>query len=700
MLCVGNPDVSGGIPPGDQGFFKQLFELSPDPAWVLDGNRFVDCNQAAIKTLGYSGRDELLNVHPAKLSPVRQPDGEDSYGKAERMMAIAKDRGLHRFEWLHTRADGSAFPAEVTLSRVRLSDRQVFYCVWRDISERKDSEQALKQSLKLLAETERVGNVGGWEFNIDTGIQTWTEQLYRIHEVDVELVPTVENGIGFYSPEFRPMVKEAVRRAVEHGERFGFDAVIITAKGNRRNVHATGIPDLEHRRIYGFFQDVTERIQAEAELHNANRRWQTTFDTTLDAICLLSSDQKILQANASMAALTGISVENMIGRHCWEIVHGTSQPIPQCPLKRARRSLNREQTELQIGNRWLNVTVDPVLGHAQAFQGAVHTIRDITEHRLAQEALAHSQQQYDKLVSKIPFGTYILRSRQDGSFALDFVSPRAAELFGISAERLLADATAVFQAIHPDDRDAFISLNQEGIVHLRPFEWTGRVQSEGQVRFFHIGSTPDPQVNGDVLWLGIAEDITERRHLEEQVRQLAFYDPLTLLSNRRVLTERLDQALLESKRSRHYGALIFLDLDKFKSLNDSHGHAAGDLLLVQAARRMKACVREIDTVARYGGDEFVVMMSDLNEDKAVSIALAVSAAEKIRAALAEPYRLAAKPSALADDVLEHHCTASIGLVVFIDREGTQDDFLRLADAAMYQAKKAGSNLIRVSQTTG
>ena len=99
-----------------QGWFKQLFESSPDPTWIIDGNRFVECNDAAVRALGYTSREALLNVHPSKLSPPKQPDGQDSYVKAESMMAIAKDKGLHRFEWMHTRADGTNFDAEVTLS--------------------------------------------------------------------------------------------------------------------------------------------------------------------------------------------------------------------------------------------------------------------------------------------------------------------------------------------------------------------------------------------------------------------------------------------------------------------------------------------------------------------------------------------------------------------------------------------------------
>ncbi len=131
---------------GDHSRFKQLFDLSPDPTWIIDGNRFVECNEAAVRTLGYTNRDEFLNVHPSKLSPPNQPNGEDSFVKAERMMALAKDKGLHRFEWIHTRADATNFVAEVTLSAIELGGRQIIYCVWRDITERKRSEDALRQS--------------------------------------------------------------------------------------------------------------------------------------------------------------------------------------------------------------------------------------------------------------------------------------------------------------------------------------------------------------------------------------------------------------------------------------------------------------------------------------------------------------------------------------------------------------------------
>jgi diguanylate cyclase (GGDEF)-like protein len=139
---------------------------------------------------------------------------------------------------------------------------------------------------------------------------------------------------------------------------------------------------------------------------------------------------------------------------------------------------------------------------------------------------------------------------------------------------------------------------------------------------------------------------------------------------------------------------MFLDLDNFKSLNDLYGHASGDLLLIEAAQRLSRCVREADTVARFGGDEFVVMINELAADRTSSGAQARLIAEKIRATLSEPYRLTVKREGKTEIHHDHHCTVSIGVALFIDHLLSQDDILLLADTAMYQAKEDGRNTVR------
>lgn len=195
--------------------------------------------------------------------------------------------------------------------------------------------------------------------------------------------------------------------------------------------------------------------------------------------------------------------------------------------------------------------------------------------------------------------------------------------------------------------------------------------------------------------MGITEDITERKQAEEQVHRLAFFDTLTQLPNRRLLIDRLGQAMAAGKRSRRYGAVMFLDLDNFKLLNDTYGHDMGDLLLIEVARRITGCLREMDTVARFGGDEFVVMLRELDVKEDRSLRKAGIVAEKIRIALAEPYLLVRKQADGVETTVKHHCTSSIGVVVFVGNDASLEDVLKWADMAMYQAKAAGRNTIRL-----
>ncbi len=180
-------------------------------------------------------------------------------------------------------------------------------------------------------------------------------------------------------------------------------------------------------------------------------------------------------------------------------------------------------------------------------------------------------------------------------------------------------------------------------------------------------------------------DITERKKAEEDISRLAFYDSLTGLPNRRLLVDRLQHALANSARNDRHGAIMFIDLDNFKGINDTKGHDCGDVILVEVARRLLSCVREGDTVARLGGDEFVVMLEELDSEAEHAATQAEEVGEKIRAAINQPYLLKGE---------QHHSTASIGISLFVDRTTTSDTLLKNADIAMYQAKGAGRNAVR------
>jgi diguanylate cyclase (GGDEF)-like protein/PAS domain S-box-containing protein len=220
---------------------------------------------------------------------------------------------------------------------------------------------------------------------------------------------------------------------------------------------------------------------------------------------------------------------------------------------------------------------------------------------------------------------------------------------------------------------------------FRDFE-IQRATPDGTCVWFSLSGAPIFDAGGRFTgYRGVGRDITERKQAETQIERLAFFDALTELPNRRMLIERLGQAMVSSTRSHQYAALLFIDLDNFKMLNDTHGHYMGDLLLQQVAARLRGSVREVDTVARLGGDEFVVMVEELSQDETQAAAQVKAVAEKILVALNQIYPLRGQ---------EHHSTPSVGITLFLGQQETSDELLKRADVAMYQAKAAGRNTLR------
>ena len=225
---------------------------------------------------------------------------------------------------------------------------------------------------------------------------------------------------------------------------------------------------------------------------------------------------------------------------------------------------------------------------------------------------------------------------------------------------------------------------------IREKHWQGEVWNRHKDgRNYLIWLTTTAVVSDDdsrvTHYVSVFSDITLRKEAEEQIHQLAFYDPLTQLPNRRLLVDRLRHAMTAGIRKLDHGAILFIDLDNFKILNDTKGHDVGDLLLIETARRLQDCVRGGDTVARLGGDEFIVMLEGLGVETDQAAAQARAVGEKIRSSLNQACRLGE---------IEHHSSCSIGISLFRDHEITVDDLLKRADTAMYEAKAAGRNALR------
>jgi diguanylate cyclase (GGDEF)-like protein/PAS domain S-box-containing protein len=313
---------------------------------------------------------------------------------------------------------------------------------------------------------------------------------------------------------------------------------------------------------------------------------------------------------------------------------------------------------------------------------------DITEHKRTEDALREQEEFFRMITENIEDFIAVL----DLQGRRLYNSPSYAKLFSNVASMKGTDS---FAEVHPDDREhvkrIFADIVQSGTgLHIE-YRF---VRDDGSIRHMESSGGLIRNSAGQASRIVvISRDITERKEAEEKINKLAFCDTLTLLPNRRMLDERMIHAVAASRRSGRYCALMFLDLDNFKPLNDQYGHEAGDLLLIEVARRISSCVREIDTVARFGGDEFVVMLSELDVDKEISIAQTGIVAEKIRAVLETPYTLTIKNQDNKEIKLEHHCTASIGVVMFVNHEFSPEELIKRADLEMYHAKEMGRNQV-------
>ena len=316
-------------------------------------------------------------------------------------------------------------------------------------------------------------------------------------------------------------------------------------------------------------------------------------------------------------------------------------------------------------------------------------LTDISEKKRAEDALREQEEFYRMIAENIDDFVAVL----DLEGRRLYNSPSYNRLFGNHESMKGTDS---FAEIHPDDREhvrrVFMETVLTGIGLRIEYRF---VLPDGSVRYMESCGALIKNSRGHASRVVVvSRDITERIKAEDQIRNLAFYDTLTKLPNRRMFDDRLNQAMAASKRSGHYGALMFLDIDNFKPLNDQYGHSAGDSLLMEVSHRIIGCVREMDTVSRFGGDEFVVMLTELGSDKKSSIAQTGAVAEKIRAILAKPYNLVIQHEGEPDTAIEYRCTASIGVVMFINHEYRPDDLLKRADMVMYQAKESGRNQVR------
>jgi len=434
-----------------------------------------------------------------------------------------------------------------------------------------------------------------------------------------------------------------------------------------------------------------------SEIRNRTEEINNFFNSAIDLLCVVDSQGRFLRLNPEWEKTFGYTLDELNNRRATDIVH----PDDIDSTEKALGDLNNEKAVMHFinRNRHKDGSYKTIEWRAFPYKKLIYgSGRDITDRIKTETALRESEERFRRLAENA--ADLIYRYEYAPQKRFSYVSPVSTGMTGYTPQEYYDDPDLGYKQVHPGDVTLFQEISKGNMEKGRPviLRW---ITKDGKIIWVEQRVVFLYDDKGELVAMeGVARDVSRRIKAEKQLlenqdrfRQLADYDTLTSLPNRRLLTDRLAQALAAAKRNGHFGALIFLDLDNFKPLNDVHGHGAGDLLLIEVARRITSCVREVDTVARFGGDEFLVMVRQLDTGRADSENMAGIVAEKIRRELARPYLLKVPGEEGSKSIIEHHCSASLGIVLFDGQSGNGDEVIKQADKAMYKSKEAGRNTI-------
>jgi diguanylate cyclase (GGDEF)-like protein/PAS domain S-box-containing protein len=423
-----------------------------------------------------------------------------------------------------------------------------------------------------------------------------------------------------------------------------------------------------------------ELQRARAALETSHNRYLNLYEFAPVGYLTLTTEGEIIETNLTAAALFGVERGNLIKRHFSGLVAPKDSDRCHLLLKSALEHEDEQRNfELMLkrGDSYFHARLDclPVILDDQTPALRI-TLTDISESKYAEEELR---------IAAVAFESQEGIMITNADKVILRVNRAFTDITGYSTEELVGQTSHLFKSGRHNK--SFYTEMWECIA--RTGSWQGEIwdrRKNGDIYPKWLTITAVKDTNGVIThYVGLHTDISARKASEEEIKRLAYYDPLTALPNRRLLLDRLQQALAASARSEKYGALLFIDLDNFKSLNDNLGHDMGDILLQQVAQRLIDCVRAGDTVSRQGGDEFVIMLEELSKSAEIAAARAKTTGEKILVSLNQTYQLTSH---------EYQNTPSIGITLFINHQHSINALLKRADIAMYGAKAAGRNTLR------
>ena len=445
-----------------------------------------------------------------------------------------------------------------------------------------------------------------------------------------------------------------------------------------------GIAAYIHRKNRQLKAALAASDEARNALRVSEERHRLLADNASDVIWTMDLDGRNTYISPSVERMRGYTVAEAMQQTLHEALTPASAQIAQAGLYRALEAIRAKQrvpdfrAELeqpckQGGTVWTEVSFSGIENDAGEFVSFLGVTRDISERK---------RTELDLRIAAIAFESKDSMIVIDNNKVILRVNAAFTQITGYEAQEAIGKTPRILRSDRHDE-DFYASIWE---TVAQTGAWHGEIwhrRKNGQIYPEQATLTSVKGSGGYVThYVGVMRDITESKQLEEEVRQLAFFDTLTRLPNRRLFNDRLSQSLTRATRERALLALMFIDLDKFKPINDTHGHEAGDWVLQAVAKRIESCLRASDTAARVGGDECLVLLPDLQTS-----ADAIAVAEKIRLALEQPFAMPRGVTLWA--------SASIGIAIFPDHAQTEQDLMRLGDRAMYEAKNAGGNFVQM-----
>jgi diguanylate cyclase (GGDEF)-like protein/PAS domain S-box-containing protein len=434
-------------------------------------------------------------------------------------------------------------------------------------------------------------------------------------------------------------------------------------------------------------------LEGEQLLRGSKAKLQTALENMADAVFISDTNGALIDFNSAFATFHKFRTKQDCANHhndyqeILEIstLNNDLLPLDMWAVPRALRGESAINAEYKVrrkdtGDSWIgSYNFSPLLDELGNITGSVVVARDISEHKRTEESLRASEMRY-RTAFQTSHDAMAINTVADGRY-LD-INQTFVEMSGYEHDEVIGRTSLELGLwADPHDREKLVKILRHGPC---PYHQARFRRKSGEI-FWGVMSASLIELDGRKCLLSVTRDISQAKCAEEEIRSLAFFDPLTGLANRRFLTEQLRKSTALSVRTQLKRALLLIDLDNFKILNDTLGHPTGDLLLQEVAKRLLSCVRDSDTMSRFGGDEFVALVEELSNTSEEAAAHALAIGEKIMAKIDQPYLL---------DGHEWVITCSIGISIFGNEHDHASEVLQQAELALYQAKAAGRNSIR------